>query len=259
MFYLARIAPVDATLDGETTTMDSTKVGWLRVIFHGNIRWARPAYPKGHFTPLSPAFLAKYGEKLGVWVAPEWGPHEDERSCHLVWTKFEPFGAKVLPPDVEAGFPNKQLFFTPNMELVTDDVTGDVDIRFVDNDAPDGAPNEYPLRLKVTKAAGTLELKLGAGDGPTDITLKLSGVKAAAKLELGDAAKSGVIGEALQAFWTNTVKPYIDAHTHAAGTLAWPGGMSPAPVTGVSGAPASPSPAWDATILSTQLKFPANP
>lgn len=40
----------------------------------------------------------------------------------------------------------------------------------------------------------------------------------------------------------DALKSSYDAHMHQAGLLIWPGGMSPAPVTGTSGAPVTPAP-----------------
>jgi hypothetical protein len=243
-FHLSRIAPDSAELDGETTKLDDTKIGWLRVIFHGNIRWARPAYPKGCFTPPTKAFLDKYREKLGVWVAPQWSSNDDEQSCHLVWTAFSPFGAQVLPPDVEAGFPAKQFFYTANWELLVDD-EGTVDARYVDNDKPDGDPKEYPMRFRVDKAdGGKLSVALDVDGEKT--TLDLTGFDKETVLTLGDGAVKAAVADHMKTLWSQ-LTTYL-------GGLQAPPGTAGGPL--ITTPPGGSPPAWDAKIESTHLLLP---
>jgi hypothetical protein len=249
--YLARILPWADAAQLYAEHADDENKGWLLVIYKDEVQWARPCYPRGQFTPPTQAWIERHAEKWGVWVAPEMHPHAEEQDDHLVYVGFEPLGG-TLPSDVEAGFPKKQLWFTADWEVVVneDAAAPEVEIRAINPDAPE----QPPVRFLLKKVDGTLEVKLAAGSGPDEKTLKLSGVGAQSKLELGDAAKSATIAEAFQTFW-GQVKSYIDAHTHQAGSLVAPMG----PVTGVTGAPASGAPGFDSAMISSQLKFPANP
>jgi hypothetical protein len=253
MLHLARIHPFDAAMDAEFK--DDEKIGWLRVVYHSQIRWARPAYPKGHYTPPTPEFVKKYAEKLGVWVAPEKSSNEDERDCHLVWFGFSPYGADVLAADVAGGWPNKQFFFTANWEFIVDDAAGTLEARYVDNDVAAGAPTEWPVRFQVSKADKKFSVKLDAGSGPDKVSLELSGVDADTILKLGSAIVHAAVAEKLQALYSSLKSGY-DSHTHAPGSFVAPPGVAGGPIAGVSGPPASPAPAWDPAIASSHLLLP---
>lgn len=60
---------------------------------------------------------------------------------------------------------------------------------------------------------------------------------------LGDGAVHAAIVEHLEAFWTNTVQPYLDAQVY-------PTSMGP------TGPNATPAPSWDGSINSTKVEFP---
>ena len=152
----------------ETQQPDNTKKGWLQVIYKGGIRFARPCYTWGRFTPPTTLWLEKYADKFGVWVIPEETEHSIEREDHLVYLGFDPF-EDTLPQDILAAFPEKKLAFTDRWEVVVDDGSADpsFSVRYKgdpSDPAKGGDANPHPTD-------GSVVLKISQKDGFEAITL----------------------------------------------------------------------------------------
>lgn len=76
-----------------------------------------------------------------------------------------------------------------------------------------------------------------------DNVVQFANKAADATMKVGDGAKHVAIVEALKSFWSNTIKQYLDTHTHPTST-------------GPSGPPAQPAPSWDASIESSKIAIP---
>ena len=150
MFRLARIAP----LDGDATVLadqpDGGQQGWLRVVYKGEYRWARPCYAFGRFTPPSAHWVRKYAGRLGVWVIPMAGPVGEELEDFLVYVGFAPLEGGTQP-DVVGAFPERKLFFSERWELVVDDTAAapSVTFRYVGDPENDADPPADPGAVTV--------------------------------------------------------------------------------------------------------------
>ena len=131
MMYLARIAPLG--VGGVFPEQpDGSKVGWLRVIYKGERRWARPCYAFGRFHPPTEHWIRKYNDRWGVWVSPMLSPYGEELEDNLVYLGFCPFGGGVQA-DVTDAFPEKKLLFSEKWELVVNETAAEpsVMLRYV--------------------------------------------------------------------------------------------------------------------------------
>jgi hypothetical protein len=111
--YLARIAVDEYKLDDE-------KIGWLRVHYKGQLRWAMPKMRFGAFEMPSKEWVEKYGNLLGVWIVGQTTPDEREREAFLVWDGFAFLPGKV-PQEAVEGFPYVRMYFTENWTMLFSD------------------------------------------------------------------------------------------------------------------------------------------
>jgi len=284
-FHLARILTPDEGHDPNVQP-DDTKRGWLQVVYKGGIRFARPCYMWGSFTPPTTLWLEKFADKFGVWVTTESGSEFMERENHLVYVGFDPY-EDTLPQDILDAFPEKKLAFTDRWEAVVDDGSVDPSFLIRYKGDPDNDVNPHP-------AAGTIVFKISQKDGEetidlarvspggtrTDIRIDKSQVRislndseeeiilrtdelivllssgdgltvkgkdADAVLTLGDGAVHAAIVEKLETLW-GLLKTAMDAFdAHVHPTGMGPSGP-PSPISAI--------PAWDTAINSTKVEFP---
>ena len=111
--YLAKIAV-------DEYEMDTQKMGWLRVWYKRELRWAMPKMRFGAFEMPTKEWLAKYGDCLGVWIVGQKTYDEREHEAYLVWDGFSFFEGKV-PEEALANYPYVRLFFTENWKMSFDD------------------------------------------------------------------------------------------------------------------------------------------
>lgn len=269
MLYLARILSTaeDATPGVEP---DSTKKGWLQVVFKGEIRLARPCYGWSSFTPPTDLWIKKYADKFGVWVATEMTNDVEESQDHLVYVGFDPY-EDTLPADILAAFPEKKLVQTDRWEFVVDDGAAgpSVVLRYKGdpstdtNPHPDDGVGTEVLRISQEDGAELIRLKKVAPGGATTevlisqdeievkldsgASLKVVGKESATIATIGDGTNHVAIVEHLQAQYT-ALKDKLDAfdaHIHQTGV-----GPSGPPTPLVAAA------AWDSAINSTKVKIP---
>jgi len=112
---LARISP--------NYEPDANKIGWLRVIYHGELRWAMPKMRFGSFEMPSKEWIDKYGDSLRVWIVGQTTPDERDEDAYLVWDGFTFIEGK-LPDEALSGFPYVRMTFTENWKIITDDTPG---------------------------------------------------------------------------------------------------------------------------------------
>ena len=90
--YLARFANEIGNFDPDS----EKKLGWIKVEFRGQIRWARPCMPLGTFQVPSVEWVQKYGHWVNIYV-----DFLDEDPADLIWVGFSPLKGRI-PPEVYA-------------------------------------------------------------------------------------------------------------------------------------------------------------
>jgi len=164
-FHLARIlTPGEDHIPEEQQPEGYEKKGWLQVVYHGEIRFARPCYMWGSFTPPTTLWLEKFADKFAVWVTTESGSEFMERDNHLVYVGFDPH-EDTLPADILAAFPEKKLAFTDRWEAVVDDGAVDPSFTIRYTGDPENDVNPHP------DPGGSVVLKVTQKDGSEAITL----------------------------------------------------------------------------------------
>lgn len=118
-----------------------------------------------------------------------------------------------------------------------------VDFRMHDLSDAVAYPGLYPFK-KALKDADAANMVLGHDDG--GMQLHITDADVAEFRKGGSADVSMTIAETLEAFWTNTVKVWLEAHTHGTGV-----GPSSPPLN-------VPAPTWDAQIASDKVKLKDN-
>lgn len=111
--YLAKIAVTEFEDDTE-------KIGWLRVWYKRELRWAMPKMRFGAFEMPTREWLTKYGDCLGVWIVGQKMHDEREHEAYLVWDGFCFLEGKV-PAEALTNYPYVRLFFTENWKMSFDD------------------------------------------------------------------------------------------------------------------------------------------
>lgn len=264
---------------------DGSKAGWLQVVYKGEVRWARPCYRMGSFTPPNDLWLKKYAEKFAALIDTERVDIHEENEDHLFYVGFTPL-EDVLPSDIEDAFPNKSLYFSGCWEAVVSDdpldpyielrYTGDPDEQNVPTDP--GAtvfklsqkPSDQAIELtqivdgnpsgsKITfKPDGSYELTVKGGSSYTlqqtkaetqlngGAALKVEGKDAAATLTVGAGGLHGAVYENLVTF-AASLKTWLSTHTH---TAPPGGGATTPPVTG-------PPPDLPTNVKANSLKIPS--
>jgi len=95
-------------------------------------------------------------------------------------------------------------------------------------------PGFYPFKKSI-KDISSDNTVIGYDNGGIQLHLTPNGTM---EVKLGGSSNEAVaLGNALQSFWTNLVKPYIDSHFHPTGV-------------GPSGAPTTQLPSFDESIIS---------
>jgi len=82
--YFARLSKSDYYSD------DPDKLGWVRVLFGQDIRWARPVFQFGSFSIPSREWIEKYGTLVGVYVD-RMQDFNGKETSDLVWVGFSFF------------------------------------------------------------------------------------------------------------------------------------------------------------------------
>jgi hypothetical protein len=111
--FLARISKDDYTLDAD-------KIGWLMVVYKGELRWAMPKMRFGAFEMPTKEWVDKYGDLVGVWIVGQTTPDEREKESFLVWDGFTFLAGKVTQEALE-DFPYVRMFFTENWTMLFND------------------------------------------------------------------------------------------------------------------------------------------
>lgn len=111
--YLARIAKTEFQHDDQ-------KIGWLKVIYKGEVRWAMPKMRFGAFEMPTKEWIEKFGDTLGVWIVSQSAYDDRNREAYLVWDGFAFFEGKV-PQEALDGFPYVRMWFTENWKIIVDD------------------------------------------------------------------------------------------------------------------------------------------
>lgn len=166
---LCRIAPLNEPLGPGTGSQeaqpDEGKLGWLQVIYKEELRWARPCFPFGEYTPPSDEWIRNNADRFSVWVACESTFSKFESEDHLVYLGFVPLEDGL---DDMSSFPNKTIRRIGRWEVVFDNsATGaSAELRYI------GDP-ENPLETATTPAApGATVLKITQAVGSESIRLE---------------------------------------------------------------------------------------
>ncbi|HAA56940.1 MAG TPA: hypothetical protein DCE42_19395 [Myxococcales bacterium] len=266
MLTLARIIQPES--GQQDTQPESSKKGWLQVVYKGEPRWARPCYAFGRFSPPDDLWLKKYAEKLAVWVTTERAELGEEDEDHLVYTGFLPL-EDTLPTDIEDAFPQKQLSFSSRWELVQAQDANEpfLELRYTGDPDEVNAPQEPGATLfRISQKPGGESIKIsqiidGSPSG-TSIELKpdksivlgidgglgmtLQNKDADAELTVGNGAVHPAIYERMNELWTQ-LKTWAASHVHPS-----PSGPTSPP------APTPPFPDMPVSVKGNKLKFPDN-
>lgn len=107
---------------------DANKLGWIKVVFHDEVRWAMPHWDLGHMRIPTKEWMQKFGDYIFVWV------EKIEDSEHLCWTgwallqlpandedgqQLTTYPSELL--DSIASYPYVQLWFTESWTMSIDD------------------------------------------------------------------------------------------------------------------------------------------
>lgn len=101
---------------------DPDKLGWIKVEYKEQIRWARPCFAFGHFFIPSKEWIDKYINSLAVWVTTEQGG--DDRENYLIWMGFT-FLDDGVPAEALENYGYVRHQFTENWFTSVDDTPGD--------------------------------------------------------------------------------------------------------------------------------------
>jgi hypothetical protein len=110
-----------AQISVEDYVIDEDRIGWLRVIYKGEVRMAMPKMRFGSFEMPSKEWVDKYGSMLGVWIVGQTTPDERYSESFLVWDGFTFLKGKV-PEDALQDFPYARLYFTENWSMLFSDM-----------------------------------------------------------------------------------------------------------------------------------------
>lgn len=110
-----------AQISVEEYEVDEDQIGWLRVLYKGEIRWAMPKMRFGSFEMPSKEWVEKYGSMLGVWIVGQTTPDERDGESFLVWDGFTFLKGKV-PQEALVDFPYARLYFTENWSMLFSDM-----------------------------------------------------------------------------------------------------------------------------------------
>jgi hypothetical protein len=116
--------------------------------------------------------------------------------------------------------------------------TGITEVSVLDNESIT-IKNEHAT-ITIDPSDGTIEAKIDSG-----ASLKIQNSDSDTEMTVGDGTVSVAIAEALQTYINNTVKVWLDTHTHPTGV--GPSGPPPTPITG-----------YDTAITSSKVKIPNN-